>query len=93
MSQYEITYIIRPSLEDPQVDAIITHFADAAKSNGGEAVELERMGRKRLAYEIKKLREGYYVSMKFAGNPEAAKEVIRQMRLHDDVLRALLIRM
>jgi small subunit ribosomal protein S6 len=91
MSQYEITYIVRPSLEDPQIDQLVTHFSDAVKSNGGEAVELDRMGRKRLAFEIKKLREGYYVCMKFAGSPDAAKEVVRQMRLHDDVLRALLI--
>ena len=94
MSQYEITYIIKPSLEDPQVDQLVAHFSDAAKNNGGESIELDRtMGRKRLAYEIKKIREGYYVSMKFAGNPDAAKEVIRQMRLHDDVLRALLVRL
>jgi small subunit ribosomal protein S6 len=93
MSQYEITYIIKPSLEDPQIDELVTHFADAAKSNGGESVELERMGRKRLAYELKKLREGYYVSMKFSGKPEAAKEVIRQLRLHDDILRAICIRL
>lgn len=93
MSQYEITYIIRPSFEDPQVDELATHFSDVAKSNGSESVELERMGRKRLAYEIKKVREGHYICMKFAGSPDTAKEVIRQMRLHDDVLRALLIRL
>jgi len=93
MSQYEITYIIRPSFEDPQVDELATHFADVAKSNGSENVELERMGRKRLAFEIKKVREGHYICMKFAGSPDAAKEVIRQMRLHDDILRALLIRL
>lgn len=93
MSQYEITYIIRPSLEDPQVDELGTHFSDVVRSNGAERVELERMGRKRLAYEIKKMREGHYMCMKFAGKPDAAKEVVRQMRLHDDVLRALLIRL
>jgi small subunit ribosomal protein S6 len=93
MSRYEITYIIRPRFEDPQVDELAAHFAEVAKSNGGDAVELERMGRKRLAFEIQKLREGHYVCMKFAGSPDAAKEVVRQMRLHDDVLRALLIRL
>jgi small subunit ribosomal protein S6 len=92
MSQYEITYIIRPSIEDPQVDELANHFADVAKNNGSTTVELEKMGRKRLAYEIKKLREGHYICMKFAANADAAKEVIRQMRLHDDILRALLIR-
>lgn len=92
MHQYEITYIIRPSFEDPQVDELATHFSDVAKNNGADGVANERMGKKRLAYEIKKLREGHYVCMKFTGKPDAAKEVVRQMRLHDDVLRALLVR-
>ncbi|MDQ6825321.1 MAG: 30S ribosomal protein S6 [Candidatus Eremiobacteraeota bacterium] len=92
MTQYEITYIVRPTFEDPQVDEIATHFSEVAKSNGGDAVGSERMGKKRLAYEIRKIREGHYICMKFAGSPDCAKEVVRQMRLHDDVLRALLVR-
>ena len=93
MSQYEITYIIRPSFEDPQVDELAAHFNEVAKSNGGDAIGAERMGKKRLAYEINKLREGHYVCMRFTGSPDTAKEVTRQMRLHDDVLRALLVRL
>lgn len=92
VTQYEITYIVRPAFEDPQVDEIATHFSDVVKTNGGDGVANERMGKKRLAYEIKKVREGHYVCMKFAGSPDCAKEVVRQMRLHEDVLRALLIR-
>ncbi len=93
MSRYEITYIVRPSFEDPQVDELAAHFSQVVQSQGGEGVELERLGRKRLAYDIKKVREGHYVCMRFTGSPDAAKEVVRQMRLHDDVLRALLIRL
>lgn len=92
MSRYEITYIIRPTFEDPQVDELAAHFSEVAKTNGGDGIEAERMGKKRLAYEIKKVREGHYVNMKFAGSPDCAREVVRQMRLHDDVLRALLVR-
>jgi small subunit ribosomal protein S6 len=93
MSQYEITYIIRPSFEDPQVDELSAHFSDVSKNNGGDGIAVEKMGKKRLAYEIKKVREGHYICMKFAGSPDTAREVIRQMRLHDDVLRALLVRL
>jgi small subunit ribosomal protein S6 len=92
VSQYEITYIIRPSLEDPQVVELSTHFSDVVKSNGGDGIAIEPMGKRRLAYEIKKQREGHYICMKFNGPPDSAKEAIRQLRLHDDVLRALLIR-
>lgn len=93
MTHYEITYIVKPSFEDPQVDEIATHFNDVAKNNGAEDTANERMGKKRLAYEIRKVREGHYVCMKFVGSADCAKEIVRQMRLHDDVLRALLIRL
>jgi small subunit ribosomal protein S6 len=91
-SHYEITYIIRPLLEDPQVDEMAAHFAEVAKTNGGEEIGAERMGKKRLAYEIQKLREGHYVCMKFKGAAACADEIIRQMRLHENVLRALVVR-
>jgi len=92
VSQYEITYIIRPTLEDPQVTELSTHFSDVVKGGGGDGIAIEPMGKRRLAYEIKKQREGHYICMKFNGPPDCAKEAIRQLRLHDDVLRALLIR-
>ena len=91
VSHYEITYIIRPAFEDPQVDELANHFSAVTKENGGDAIAVERMGKRRLSYEIQKLREGHYVCMQFSGAPDCAREVIRQMRLHEDVLRALLI--
>ncbi len=92
MPLYEITYILRPALEDPNVDELSTHFSDVAKQNGGDAVDTERMGKRRLAYDIQKVREGHYVCMHFSGSADCAKEVVRQMRLHDNVLRALLVK-
>ncbi|MBC5825200.1 MAG: 30S ribosomal protein S6 [Candidatus Eremiobacteraeota bacterium] len=92
MSLYEITYILRPALEDPNVDELATHFSDVAKDGGGQSLNVERMGKKRLAYDIQKTREGHYVCMRFDGNSDCAKEVIRQMRLHENVLRALLVK-
>jgi small subunit ribosomal protein S6 len=50
------------------------------------------MGKRRLAYEIDDVREGYYVVMKFRSDPDGAKELERQMRLNENVLRALVIR-
>lgn len=92
MSQYEITYIVRPLLEDPQVDEVAAHFNDVAKNNGGEGIGAERMGKRRLAYEIDRLREGHYVVMRFEGAASCADEIVRQMRLHENVLRALVVR-
>jgi len=92
VSHYEITYILRPGLEDPQVTELSSHFSEVVKSSGGDGIAIEPMGKRRLAYEIKKQREGHYICMKFDGPSDCAKETIRQLRLHDDVLRALLIR-
>ena len=55
--------------------------------------EIEKMGKRRLAYEIDDTREGYYVVMKFKSEAAQAKELERQMRLSEDVMRALLIRL
>jgi small subunit ribosomal protein S6 len=91
-TDYEVTYIIRPTMEETEVDARVEQLAELLKHNGGEVVgEIEKMGKRRLAYEIDDVREGYYVVMKFKSEPAAAKELERQMRLNEDVMRALLI--
>jgi small subunit ribosomal protein S6 len=91
-TNYEVTYIIRPTLEEAEVDTRVEQLAELLKANGGEVEgEIEKMGKRRLAYEIDDVREGYYVVMKFKSEPAAAKELERQMRLNEDVMRALLI--
>jgi small subunit ribosomal protein S6 len=93
-NQYEVTYILRPTLEEPEADEKVSAIAEALKLNGGEVNgEIEKMGKRRLAYEIADVREGYYVVMKFASDAATSKELERQMRLNEDVLRALVIRL
>ena len=92
-TDYEVTYIIRPSLEEADVDARVAALAESLKNGGGEVGEIEKMGKRRLAYEIDDVREGYYVVMKFKSDAAQAKELERQMRLNEDVMRALLIRL
>jgi small subunit ribosomal protein S6 len=92
ITDYEVTYIIRPTLDDPEIEARIEQLSQLLQTNGGEVVgEIEKMGKRRLAYEIDDIREGYYVVMKFKSEPAVAKELERQMRLNEDVMRALLI--
>jgi len=91
---YEVTYILKPSLEEADIDARVATLAGVLTNNGGEVVgEIEKMGKRRLAYEIDDTREGYYVVMKFKSDAAQAKELERQMRLSEDVMRALLIRL
>jgi small subunit ribosomal protein S6 len=91
---YEVTYILKPSLEEADIDARVAALAGVLTNNGGEVVgEIEKMGKRRLAYEIDDTREGFYVVMKFKSDAAQAKELERQMRLSEDVMRALLIRL
>jgi small subunit ribosomal protein S6 len=91
---YEVTYILRPTLEETDVDARVETIAEGLKGNGGEVVgEIDKLGKRRLAYEIDDVREGYYVVMKFKSDAAASKELERQMRLNEDVMRALVIRL
>ena len=93
VTDYEVTYILRPSLEETEVDERANAIAEGVKTRGGEIVgELEKLGKRRLAYEIDNVREGYYVVMKFKSEPEGAKELERLMRLNESILRALVIR-
>ena len=94
MIDYEMTYILRPQLEEADIATRIASVAEMLRNNGGEIVgEIEQMGKRRLAYEIDDVREGFYVVMKFKGDAAQAKELERQMRLNEDVMRHLLIRL
>lgn len=93
MNDYEITYILRPNLEDAEVEERSNAVAEIVRVQGGDVVAIERLGKKRLAYEIGDAREGSYVAMQFKASPAAAKELQRQLRLQEDVLRELLVRL
>ena len=69
MTDYEVTYILRPSLEENEVEERANAIAEIVKGQGGEVTAVERLGKKRLAYEIKDAREGNYVVMQFKGGP------------------------
>jgi small subunit ribosomal protein S6 len=93
MTDYEVTYILRPALEETEVEERANAIAEIVKSQGGEVGAIERLGKKRLAYEIKDAREGNYVVMQFKGGGGLSKELDRQLKLHEDVLRALIVKL
>lgn len=93
MNDYEVTYILRPNLEETEVDERANTIAEIIKGQNGEIVATEKLGKKRLAYEINDLREGHYVVMQFKSTAAASKELERQMKLHEDVIRGMVIRL
>ncbi len=89
---YETMYILRPTIEEEAVDAVVTKFADHITTNGGKVEKTEKRGRKRLAYEVKDFRDGYYVLMNFEAAPESLTELERAFKLNEDVIRHIVVR-
>ncbi|HHP51601.1 MAG TPA: 30S ribosomal protein S6 [Moorella mulderi] len=90
MRQYEVVYVLRPDLEAEKIAALVERFKNLVTDQGGEVLEISQWGKRRLAYEIKKFREGYYVLMKFKGKPQVAQELDRVLRITEDVIRFLI---
>lgn len=93
MTDYEVTYILRPSLEENEVEVRANAIAEIVKNQRGEVDSVEKLGKKRLAYEIDDVREGNYVVMQFKSDGAGSKELERLLKLHEDVLRALVVRL
>lgn len=91
MNKYESIIIINPSLEEQGIKEVITKFTDLINSNG-KVENVDEMGRRKLAYEIQKHSEGYYVVYTFEANPELIAELERIYRITDSVMKFITIR-
>ena len=89
MKAYEVLYIIKPDLEEEAVQAVANRFSEIVTANGGTDLKVDIWGKRRLAYEIKKFNEGYYVLMNFNSEPHVVKELERLLKISDDVIRFL----
>ena len=92
MNQYEALYIIVPTLDEESIKASVEKFKGIVASNGGEVVAVDEWGKKRLAYPIAYKTEGYYVLMSFSCPPELPKELERNFKNDEAILRYLVTR-
>jgi len=90
MRKYEIMYIVRSDVEEAAVQALVERFQGII-NNGGEVTKTNVMGKRRLAYEINKNRDGIYVLVNFTATPEVVKELDRVMRITDEVIRFMIV--
>lgn len=91
LKKYETVFIVRPNLDDDSVDRTITAVEDFIKQNGGVVISTDKKGRRRLAYEVKKMRDGFYVLIKFDALPAAVAGLKRMMSLSEDIIRCLVV--
>ena len=91
MNKYESVVIINPNLEAEAIKALISNISDLINSNGTVS-SVEELGKRKLAYEIKKLNEGYYVVLKFEAKPELITELERVYRITDEVIKFIVVK-
>ena len=91
MNRYETVFIINPYVEEAGIKELIQKFSDLI-NNAGKVEEVQEMGKRKLAYEIKKNSEGYYVVINFEAQPELIKELERIYRITDEVIKFIVVR-
>ncbi|MEA4882797.1 MAG: 30S ribosomal protein S6 [Clostridia bacterium] len=92
MHAYESMFIISSQQSEEQADSLIAKFEELITSNGGELVKTDRMGRRRLAYQIGDDLEGYYTVLYFNATGATVAELERVFKITDGVIRYLIIR-
>ena len=91
MNKYETIFIINPNVEEAGIKELIQKFSDLINSDG-KVEEVQEMGKRKLAYEIKKNKEGYYVVVNFEANPTLITELERVYRITDEIIKFIVVR-
>lgn len=92
MREYEVMFIIRPDVPDEEVDKLIAQMEGVVGGAGGKVESVEKMGRRKLAYRVRRNREGYYVLFTLHGTGDTVKELERRLKVTDAVIRYLTVR-
>ncbi|MCR4425842.1 MAG: 30S ribosomal protein S6 [Firmicutes bacterium] len=92
MHAYESMFIIGSKIPEDQLDTVIAKFEELITSTGGEIVKTDRLGRRRLAYQIGEDTEGFYVVLYFNAGPDTVAELERVYKITDGIVRYLIIR-
>lgn len=91
MNKYESIIIVNPNLDETALKAVEEKFTGIINENG-KVEKVDKMGKRRLAYEIKKQQEGYYMVFEFESKPEAIAELERIYRITDDIMKYIIVK-
>ena len=91
MRKYETIFILNPSFDEETVKANIEKFKGVIENGGGTVDNVDFWGKRKLAYEIKKVGEGFYTLFSFTAGPELPKELDRVFRITDGVIRHIIV--
>ena len=90
---YEIMFIVRPDVEEADLDKLIEGFQKNVTDGGGEIRSTEKMGRRRLAYTVRKFNDGFYVLLTIAAEGKLITEIERRLRVSEPVIKFITVRM
>ena len=91
MNKYESVVIIDPAVAEEKVKELSQKFTDII-NNDGKVEKVEELGKKRLAYEVKKNKEGFYILINFEAKPDSITELERNYRITDEVIKFIVVR-
>ena len=91
MNKYESVIIINPNVDEEEIKGLVQKLTDLI-NNDGKVEKVDELGKKKLAYEIQKNKEGYYVVFNFEANPDLISELERNYRITDEVIKFMTIK-
>jgi small subunit ribosomal protein S6 len=91
MRTYETMLVLKPNLEEEARDAVIAKFESVIAKEGGNVLPTTKLGKRRLAYEIKHFREGFYAVLNYEAKSTTPAELERLLKIDDNVIRYLTI--
>lgn len=89
---YEVMYIVRPDVEEADLDKLIEGFQKNVTDGGGEIKSTEKMGRRRLAYTVRKFNDGLYILMTIVADGSLIGEIERRLRVSEQVIKFITVR-
>lgn len=92
MHKYEVMFIIRTDVPEEEIEKVVSQMEGFAISAGATMEKIERLGRRRMAYRVRRFREGFYVLFAFTAGPQAVSELERRMKVTDSIIKFLTVR-
>ncbi|HVC47368.1 MAG TPA: 30S ribosomal protein S6 [Terracidiphilus sp.] len=89
---YEVMFIVRPDVAEEEVDKLIEGFSSSVTHSGGAVKNVERMGRRKLAYTVRKFNDGNYVLLTLEANGAVVLELERRLRVTEPVIKFITVR-
>jgi small subunit ribosomal protein S6 len=92
MTKYEMMFIARTDVPEEEIEKLNAQMESVVSGAGGKVEKIDKMGRRRLAYRVKKQREGLYILFTFEGNGDTVREFERRLKVTDTVIKYLAVR-